>query len=154
MSGEHIVVDGYSILHQWKELDRVRQKNLAAGREALILLLTRFHDCRGGPLTVVFDGRSLPRGGEGIRTGIRVIYTREHQTADSVIERLVGQSAEPGRFLVATDDLAEQSIVESLGGRTLSADAFHAMVEDEVSGMGEILEQISMKNQRFKRGNR
>ena len=66
MSHEHILVDGYSMLHQCAELKPARLRSLAAGRQALILLLTHFHDSHGGELTVVFDGRSLPRGGEGV----------------------------------------------------------------------------------------
>ena len=154
MSHEHILVDGYSMLHQWAELKPARLRSLATGRQALILLLTHFHDSHGGELTVVFDGRSLPRGGEGVKTNIHVLYSRKDETADAVIERMVGQSQRPHDFLVATDDHAEQNVVEAFGARTLSADGFHAMIEAELKDSKEILKQLSFSNRHFSRSQR
>ncbi len=151
MAIEHILVDGYSIVHQWAELKKARLHSLAAARQALILLLTRFHDCHGGRLTVVFDGRSVPRGGEPIRTGIQVLYSKDGQTADAVIERIVGQSANPSTYLVATEDHAEQNTVDGLGGQTISADGFHAMVESELDDLGHVIESMSHKSRPFGR---
>ncbi len=147
----HILVDGYSILHQWQELRPARLRNLAAGREALIHLMTQFHDCQDKKITIVFDGRSLPRGGESIRTSVQVIYSKSGQTADAVIERMVGQSPDPSRYLVATDDHAEQNMVESLGARSISADAFHGMVKAELENLDQCLESLAMKNRPFGR---
>ncbi|MBI4027157.1 MAG: NYN domain-containing protein [Verrucomicrobia bacterium] len=151
MSGKHILVDGYSILHQWSELKAARTRSLAAGRQALIHLLTQFHDGHGGCLTLVFDGRNVPRGGDGIRTGIQVLYSKEGQTADAFIERMIGQSTNPGHYLVATDDHAEQMAVEGLGGETISAGGFHAMVQAELKDITQAMEEISLKNRRFLR---
>ena len=151
MNGEHILVDGYSILHQWDELKSARLRSLAAGREALILFLTKFHDNHGGKLTVVFDGRSVPRSGAGVKTDIGILYSREGETADAVIERMVGQSPHPQNFLVATDDHAEQNTVESLGASAISADGFHAMIEDELKNSKDVLKQLSLVNRRFSR---
>lgn len=151
MAGPHILVDGYSILHQWEEFRPALRTSLAAGRQALIHILTQFHDCRGGKMTLVFDGRSLPKGGDGVRTQVDIIYSKDGQTADAVIERMVGQSARPQDFLVATDDYAEQNVIESLGGRTISADGFHAMVQSELQDLGKALETLSSRNQSFGR---
>ncbi len=151
MANEHILVDGYSILYQWKELEPLRRKNLATARQMLIKLLTQFHDYRGGKLTVVFDGRSLPKGGEAIRTDIGVIYSRSGESADAVIERIVGTSQTPSSFLVATDDFAEQTTVESLGAHSLSADGFHSMIEAEMEGLDQAIQKLSRDNLGFRR---
>ncbi len=152
MQESHILVDGYSILHQWEEFRPLLRRNLPTARQALILLLTQFHDCRGGKMTLVFDGRSLPKGGESIRTSIEVVYSKQGQTADAVIEKMVGQSLRPQQFIVATEDYAEQNIVESLGGRVLSADAFHSLVKSELEDLEQVLENISLRNQHFGKG--
>ena len=149
MEVKHIIVDGYSILHQWEELAAARVKNLASGRQALIHLLTQFHDCYGGELTVVFDGRSIPRGGDDIQTSIQILYSQKEQTADALIERMVGKSPDPSIFLVATDDYAEQNTIESLGGRAISAEGFHAMVKAELKNVQQVLDTNSLKNRRF-----
>lgn len=151
MAIEHILVDGYSILHQWEEFRKIRLKNLAASRQALIHLLTQFHDCRGGRLTIVFDGRSFSKAKETFSTDIQVIYSKEGQTADSVIERIVGQSPHPNIFLIATDDHAEQNIVEAFGAQTISCDGFHAMVKTELEDLDQILTQVCRNNRRFNR---
>lgn len=151
MGDEQILVDGYSILHQWDELKPARTRSLAAGREALVLLLTRFHDARGGALTVVFDGRSLPAGGLPFKTGVRVVFSRNDETADAVIERIVGQSPQPARLLVATDDAMERNVVEALGAHTVSAEIFRAMVQDELKDMQADLKKIDLRNRDFRR---
>jgi predicted RNA-binding protein with PIN domain len=151
MANEHILVDGYSILYQWKELDSLRQRNLATARQVLIKLLTQFHDYRGGKLSIVFDGRSLPKSGEAIRTNVEVIFSRSGESADAVIERIVGTSQNPSSFLVATDDFAEQTTVESLGAHSLSADGFHSMIEAEMEGLSQAVEKLSRDNLGFRR---
>jgi len=152
MAGEHILVDGYSILYHWPELQPFHNRSLAAGREALIQILTQFHDARGGRLTVVFDGRSLPPGGTSIRTSIEVVYSKEGQTADSIIEKMVAQSPDPKAFLVATEDYAEQNTIESFGGQSISAQGFHAMVEAELDELEHVLQKLTFKNHPFTRG--
>ena len=148
---EHLLVDGYSILHQWDELKPGRGRSLAAAREALVLLLTRYHDARGGELTVVFDGRSLPPGGFPFKTGLRILFSREGETADAVIERMVGQAPKDSRFLVATDDEMERSVVESLGAHTISAQILRSMVRDALKDLDAVLQKLAGRNRRFPR---
>ena len=151
MSEEHLLVDGYSILHQWDELKRDRIRSLAAGRRRLVQLLTQFHDCRPGSLTVVFDGRSGAAGGDEVGSGIEVIYSRKGQSADALIERMVGGSGRPQTFLVATDDRAERGVIEGLGGRTISADDLRLMVAAELKELSRTLEVNRARNLRFAR---
>ena len=146
---EHILVDGYNILHQWPEFERARRSSLAKARQALINLLTQFHDCHGGKMTLVFDGRSTSRGDPSLHTNIAVIYSRQGESADAVIERIVAHSAKPGDFLVATDDQIQRSTVESFGARVTSADMFHILVESELDNLGQALDQITSKNRSF-----
>jgi predicted RNA-binding protein with PIN domain len=148
---EHLLVDGYNILHQWDELKPGRGRSLAAAREALVLALTRYHDARGGELTVVFDGRSLPPGGFPFKTGIQIRFSREGETADAVIERIVGQAPKDARFLVATDDEMERQVVEALGAHTISAQILRSMVKDELDGLDATLQKLGSQNRRFSR---
>jgi predicted RNA-binding protein with PIN domain len=148
---QHILVDGYSIIHHWDEFRKYRGGNLPVARQLLIGILTQYHDYDKRPLTVVFDGRSLPKSGETIRTSIEVIFSKTNQTADAVIEQRVGQSPKPGSYLVATEDGAEQSIIESLGGRTMSADAFHSMIMADLKEISTELDKLSSRNRSFGR---
>src|ERR1019366_2638011 len=84
-----ILVDGYSLLHKWPELAPGRAPHSAAARDALIRRLTLFQDAAGTPITIFFDGASLPAG-RPIATDpriVEVLYSRKGQTADQMIER-------------------------------------------------------------------
>jgi predicted RNA-binding protein with PIN domain len=49
-----ILVDGYSMLHNWPELAPGAARHSARAREELIAMLTQFHDAAGTPLTIFF----------------------------------------------------------------------------------------------------
>jgi predicted RNA-binding protein with PIN domain len=51
-----ILVDGYSLLHSWRELAPGKARHSAAAREELIHVLRQYGDAIGTPITVVFDG--------------------------------------------------------------------------------------------------
>ena len=51
-----ILVDGYSLLHNWPELAPGAARHSARAREELVHVLTRYHDATDEPVTVFFDG--------------------------------------------------------------------------------------------------
>ena len=82
-----ILVDGYSLLHNWLQLAPGKPRHSAAARDELIRRLTLYRDAIATPITVVFDG-SGPRGGKTARTPtpeMEVLYSRAGQTADDII---------------------------------------------------------------------
>ena len=89
----HLVIDGYNLLGVRGGL----RGDIEARREALIRELVGYRQRKGYPLTVVFDGW---RSGHPVehgewREGIEVIFSRQGETADTVIKRLarVGKAA-------------------------------------------------------------
>ena len=86
-----IIIDGYNFIRQSYSLKRIDAQNLEQGREALLERLTAYHQVRGHPITVVFDGwggfnLSSTRTGH---EGITAIYTAQGQTADEWIQARV-----------------------------------------------------------------
>ena len=59
-----ILVDGYSLLHNWPELAPGRARHSAAARDELIRRLTLYQDATGTPVTVFFDGAGRPPAGQ------------------------------------------------------------------------------------------
>ena len=55
-----ILVDGYSLLHNWPELAPGAARHSARAREELVHVLTRYHDATGEPITV-YDHGTLRR---------------------------------------------------------------------------------------------
>ncbi|MCL6479188.1 MAG: NYN domain-containing protein [Peptococcaceae bacterium] len=115
---EYLVVDGYNIIFSWPDFDKLRKGGLDHARAKLLDILVNYAAMSGESVVVVFDAhlvRNNEEHAEIVGDNLEVIYTREGETADSVIERLVGELAENGRVLVATSDWAEQSMIFGRG---------------------------------------
>src|SRR5205809_1629252 len=101
-----ILVDGYSLLHNWPELAPGSPRHSAAARDELIRRLTLYQDAIGTPITIFFDG-----DGARARTPaafsapeLEVLYSHRGQTADNMIERAACRFAPYGEVLAVTDD--------------------------------------------------
>ncbi|MDR0533847.1 MAG: NYN domain-containing protein [Verrucomicrobiales bacterium] len=118
---QYLLVDGHSVIYQWPELRALHQRQPNKCREVLVRLLGDLHDTSDWLVTLVFDGKTGPA--EPVKPGkMALIYSQEGQTADSIIERLVGQVADRSLVYVVTADGAERVTVESLGAIVLSPD--------------------------------
>src|SRR5215831_12571954 len=124
-----ILIDGYSLLHNWPELAPGKPRHSAAARDELIQRLTAYQDAIGTPITVIFDGFGAKTGTPpALSTSeVEVLYSGAGQTADDLIERATHRFAPYGEVLAVTDDSAERGTVLSLGGLTSSCTNF---VED------------------------
>jgi uncharacterized protein len=135
-----ILVDGYSLLHNWPGLASGRARHSMAARDELIRCLTLYQDATGTPVTVVFDG-NRPRAGRPpaapSRLEVEVLYSRTGQTADQMIERAVHRFGPYGEVLVVTDDQAERDTVVNLGGSVAGCWNFIQDVEDALAELGE-----------------
>ena len=149
-----ILVDGYSLLHNWPQLARGQPRHSAAAREELIHALTAYRDAIGTPITVVFDGAGAPPGTPKAASTpeLEVIYSKSGQTADDVIERAAHRLSGFGEVLVVTDDYAERETVLSLGGMASSCLNFIQTIEGT---LGELESELKTHNrkerQRFQR---
>jgi predicted RNA-binding protein with PIN domain len=117
-----ILVDGYSLLHNWPELAAGSPRHSATAREALIHKLTLYRDVVGTPITIFFDGTNTDRRTAAAKSSseMEVLYSRTGQTADQMIERAAHRFREFGEVLAVTDDHAERDTVTALGGMTSS----------------------------------
>ena len=116
-----ILVDGYSLLHNWPELAPGRARHSAAARDELIRRLTLYQDASGTPVTIFFDGARCHRqAAASAPSEVEVLYSRRGQTADQMIERAVHRFGPYGEVLAVTDDHAERDTVISLGGSAAS----------------------------------
>lgn len=133
------MVDGYNILHAWSDLKRIMEKDMDHARTRLVELLSNYQAVKGIRVIVVFDAH-LVKGGYGSKenvAGVEVIYTSEGETADMLIEKLVGRLLEQGRVTVATSDWTQQRIVFGKGAVRLSARELEkeiAVWKDDVKG--------------------
>src|SRR5664280_2930489 len=77
-----ILVDGYSLLHNWPELAAGAPRHSEAARDALVEMLTQYQDSTGTPITIFFDGtgarRSKPKNNSG--NAVEVLFSNSGQT--------------------------------------------------------------------------
>ena len=149
-----ILVDGYSLIHHWKDLAPGKARHSAAARDELVRELTRYNDATGTPITVVFDG-NRPAMGSAIEQSTReveILYSQAGQTADQIIERAAHRLSAYGEVLVVTEDFAERETVRAVGGMTCGCDNFIRTLEqvgDELKH--RVQEKNFQERNRFKR---
>jgi predicted RNA-binding protein with PIN domain len=148
-----ILVDGYSLLHNWPELAPGRPRHSAAARDELIHILTRYQDAIHTPITIVFDGSRAPTGTPRpfSTPELEVIYSGPGQTADDIIERVAFRLGAFGEALAVTDDIAERDTVLGMDGLATSCVNFIHEVE-KVLGQQEkeIIQHNRRENAKFK----
>lgn len=118
-----LIVDGYNIIGAWEELQQMKENRLADARDRLIEQMAEYKAYTGWRVIVVFDAY-LMYGLEKKkrRYNVEVLFTRENETADERIERLVAElSGRRIQIHVATSDLTEQWIVFAQGALRKSA---------------------------------
>ncbi|AXI00429.1 NYN domain-containing protein [Sporosarcina sp. PTS2304] len=123
MKKDVLLVDGYNIIGAWPELQKLKKRDFAQARDLLIEQMAEFQAHKGWRVIVVFDAHLVPGIEKRKRQyRVEVVFTRENETADERIEKLVSELS--GRLIqihVATSDLVEQWVVFAQGALRISA---------------------------------
>lgn len=130
---EYLFVDGYNIINSWERLKKIGKENLEESRDTLIDIMTEYKHYSGIEIIIVFDAH-LVKGNSGTEQdykGIRVVYTKENETADHFIERRLDEIGKIKRVRVATSDWMEQQIILGRGGTRISARELEMEIFDE-----------------------
>ncbi|HBG5843589.1 TPA: NYN domain-containing protein [Clostridioides difficile] len=88
----YLIIDGYNIINAWDNLKELAKEDLEDSREKVEK-----------------------------RKHITIVYTREHQTADSYIEKFITSLSKYDDVKVATNDYAEQQMILGKGATRMSA---------------------------------
>ena len=107
---QYLIVDGYNLIFAGETLAETAKSDLSAARRLLCDELSNFAAYKKCRLVVVFDGYKVKDnpGEKGSALGIRVVYTKENQTADAYIESLVAQIGPNYNVRVASSDALVQ----------------------------------------------
>jgi uncharacterized protein len=128
----YLIIDGYNIINAWEDLRRISIDDLDGSREKLIDIIIEYAEFSGQKAIVVFDAYNVKNSMEKVekRKYITVVYTKEHQTADSYIEKLITSLSKYDVVKVATDDYAEQQIILGKGASRVSSRELKLDIED------------------------
>jgi predicted RNA-binding protein with PIN domain len=154
MAVVRILVDGYSLLHAWRELVPTEPRHSARAREALIRVLTQYADSVGTPITLFFDGTGAPKGLPKTVSpdSLEIVFSRDSKTADDLIERTAYRLKPFGEALAITNDYAERDTVISMGGLAQSCEDFVRDVERVLNERDDFLKQYNRREaNRYKR---
>ena len=126
-----MLVDGYNIIFSWEELKDLATVSIDGARNKLMDILCNYQGFKHCELIVVFDAYKLEGHPVEISNyhNIHVVYTKEAETADQYIEKLVHQIGKKYDVTVATSDKLEQVIILGQGAKRLSAKDFKEEVE-------------------------
>ena len=103
---EYLIVDGYNLIFAWDELKKLAAERLDLARTKLMDALSSYCGYTKSELVLVFDGFRTP-GNPGSRTdyhNIHVAYTKDGETGDAYIERLVDEIGRNYDVRVVTSD--------------------------------------------------
>ncbi len=124
LAKEFLLVDGYNIIHAWSELrEMMEEVSLESARLRLMDILSNYKGMKQTTVILVFDGY-LVKGNIGTvyeYHNIFVVYTKEAETADHYIERVVTAMPKQYRVRVATGDGLEQLIIYGQGAIRMTA---------------------------------
>lgn len=95
-------------------MSRVAKESLEEAREQLLIEISNYSAVTKGKIVCVFDAydRGTPQS-EYEYHGVHVVFTKEHETADSFIERYVYNiyNKHTTHITVVTSDMSEQHAI-------------------------------------------
>lgn len=102
----------------------MHHRDLDTERNKLVDLLIEYRKRKGHHIVVVFDGWKAGGAAEtsSVRGGVRIVYSRLGEKADSVIKRIV--SAEKREWIVVSSDREIASHAWALGSTPLPSEEF------------------------------
>ncbi|WP_042227033.1 NYN domain-containing protein [Paenibacillus popilliae] len=126
-----LLVDGYNMIGAWHELKQLADRRLEDARDCLLDNLADYQAYSDRRVIAVFDAYRVSGLGATYTQGkIEVCFTKEKETADECIERLVKElSHRRRRIYVATSDMTEQRVVLGFGALRISARELRLIVE-------------------------
>lgn len=102
---ERIFVDGYNVIFAWDELKELAERSLDEARSRLIELLINYQSFTKSEVVLVFDAYLVPgEGAKETEAGLHIVYTKENETADAYIEKIVNEIGKNESVRVVTSD--------------------------------------------------
>jgi predicted RNA-binding protein with PIN domain len=146
---EYLFVDGYNIINSWGKLKELSKLNLEVAREELIEIMSEYQTYSGIKIIIVFDAH-LVKGNSGTMgkvKGVEIVYTKENETADQYIEKVLDEIGRIERVRVATSDWMEQQIILGRGGTRISARELEMEILDQKRTINRKNKKESLKGE-------
>lgn len=129
---EYLLVDGYNVIFAWEELRELAEVSIDSARDKLMDILCDYQGYKNVTVILVFDAYKV-KGNPGSVLkyhNIHVIYTKEAETADQYIEKVVHEIGRRHNVTVATSDGLEQIIIMGQGAQRISSLGLKEEIEE------------------------
>lgn len=144
---QYLIVDGYNMIFAWDALKDLARENLDAARQRLMDILSNYQGYKQCRLVLVFDGYKV-KGNPGTTFDyhhIHVVYTKQDETGDMFIEKLLQEIGRNYTVRVATSDGLIQLSALRAGVLRLSADELWREVEWVGRQIDQVLQTLNQK---------
>jgi predicted RNA-binding protein with PIN domain len=110
---ELYIVDGYNFLFNYYSTKEVSSEQIEFFRDELLSDLIQYKNYNNCSVMVVFDAKHGDKFAQSRETidGIKIIYSKGGETADSIVERIVHSNEKYDRIFVITSDYLQQKVV-------------------------------------------
>lgn len=138
---EYLLIDGYNIIFAWEELKKTAMSNLEHARHELTERLCNYQGFSKQEIILVFDAYKVHKNPGSIESfrNIKVVYTKEAETADTYIEKAAYKLSKDHIVRVATSDGPEQMIILGSGALRVPAISFIKELTDAEKAIREFL---------------
>ena len=124
-----ILVDGYNLILRMEKISSRDENALRDARNRLLGKLSGYAAGRKTRVTVIFDGRQEINDEQTKVAGVRIIFSKPPDIADSVIKRMVDNSDQPRNITVVTSDNGLAYAIKSQGANHMSIEEFIPRLE-------------------------
>lgn len=129
-----IIIDGYNVIYAWENLKELAKERLEDARRMLEDILINYSAYTKTSITLVFDAYLVKdgKGSDFEQNNLRVVFTKQDQTADAFIEKMMHELGPDYSIRVVTGDrLVQYAAVHSRILRMTPKE-----FEDEVTKVG------------------
>ncbi len=139
-----VIVDGYNLIFAWETLKEVADYSLEKARETLMDILASYTAFTKTELWLVFDAYRVKDGvgSDFNRDGLRVVYTKQNQTADAYIEKAIHDMGPDYSIRVVTGDYLLQISAVTSGVSRMTTKEFAAEVTAVGSEITEFIRRL------------
>ena len=142
-----LIVDGYNMIFSWDILKELARDSLDTARQRLMDILSNYCGYKSYRLVLVFDGYKV-KGNAGSTFDyhhIQVVYTKQDETGDMFIERLLQDIGKNYAVRVATSDSLIQLSALRAGVLRLSAKELWLEVEQVGRQIDQAIQELNQK---------
>ena len=140
-----VIIDGYNLIYSDENLKKTSLFSLEKAREELMDILSSYVAYTKIELVLVFDAY-LVKEGEGsefMHDGYKVVYTKEDQTADAYIEKMMHELGPDYSIRMVTGDKLLQFSAVHSGISRMTAEEFIAEITKVGNEISEFIKKLS-----------